>query len=569
MVGPSPRGSLTGRGPLGNLGVVNFHLRVRSGLREGERIALPSGASEPLSVTIGRGSEAGVRFPDQTMSRTHAVLRWADGGWLLENRSQHGSYVGRKHLTGERRRRLRPGDRLLLGETELVFEADGLDATPPATLTPQTPTVARAPTLAGYDTQGKFHSGHTLVEASDPGSSFIQIGLVGGEQGLRFKKRRLYFLAVLCVLGAIGGAATGYLIVWPALTAHPRQMLVAALFGLLPALPYLLLFKFLDRNGQVPWRNLLACTVWGATAGCGAALVLNSLGNNALTAFVGARGAWSLTAIFLAPVTEEVVKGMAVLVVFWILHDEFDNALEGLILGAASGLGFAVVENCIYNVGFLQQGSETLLVMGTYRALVNALIGHPIYTAMTGAGLGLLREAPRAHRRRFLYAPLGLVTAVGMHVVWNAAALTFGEVFGPERGVLALALNTAVFGGAGLLFFAAAYVFAARRERRVLVTYLSEEVDKGFVEKEELASFSRWFGRLRYELGGLFAHGPRGYSLRRGLRRAQVDLAFRKWHLAQGDAVRGTRVDAYVRDARERIRDARNALNQLEGAQRA
>jgi len=93
--------------------------------------------------------------------------------------------------------------------------------------------------------------------------------------------------------------------------------------------------------------------VWGGTVGCGFSLVLNTAGSQYLSAFIGSGDAYTTTAILIAPLVEEVIKGTAVLVLFWILHDEFDNVLEGLILGAASGMGFALVENSIYNVRFL------------------------------------------------------------------------------------------------------------------------------------------------------------------------------------------------------------------------
>jgi len=207
--------------------------------------------------------------------------------------------------------------------------------------------------------------------------------------------------------------------------------------------------------------------------------------------------------------------------------------------------------------------------MGAYRMVVNALIGHPIYTAMTGAGLGLQRETPRYHARRYLFPLLGLGIAIGMHVAWNATAVYLGRIIGDTTGALTLAINAALLGGAGLLFFVAAYVFAARRERRVLVAYLAEEVDKGFVDRHELDSFHQALGRLRYELQGLLRYGRDDYRRRKALRRAQVELAFRKWHLAQGDAAKGESVDRVVREVRDRIRDLRNALNRLQHKDRS
>ncbi|MBX3262920.1 MAG: PrsW family intramembrane metalloprotease [Planctomycetes bacterium] len=555
-----------------------YRLRIASGPRRGECFVLPDGPAAPGPVRIGRGHEVEVRIPeDGTLSRLQAELRLEPGGWALHNRSQHGTHVGRRKV--DDRRLLTPGDVLVLGETQVVFERVGPAPTGPSgmdSLTPATPSVAAPSDDAGFDSQGVFHMGHTLLGpgADEVEGSFIYFGRTEHSPGVRVKARRLYFFLVVAVLGGAGCLSTGLLIVLPTLLAHPGQLLQATAFGLLPAIPYVLLIKLLDRNGQIPWKNYLACVAWGGTVGCGFSLVLNAIGGSMVNMVVGAsspEGAFATTAVLVAPVVEEVVKGLAVLFVFWLLHDEFDNVVEGMVLGAASGLGFALVENSIYNIHFLAQddgGTSTLLAMGTYRALVNALIGHPVYTAMTGAGLGLLRETRRGGPWRLLLPVGGLLLAIGLHLVWNGAAVFLGRALGPENTPLVLLINAVVFGGAGLGFFVAAYLFAQARERRVLLTYLGEEVERGFIFPDELESFRRLFGRQRYELAGLVEGGPAVFAVRRALRRAQVELAFRKWHLAKGDAPRGQLVDAYVLSARTRIRDARNRLRELEGRAR-
>lgn len=555
-----------------------YRLRIASGPRQGECFVLPDGPSAG-PVLIGRGHEVTVRLAeDATLSRLHAELHLEPGGWVLHNKSQHGTHVGRRKV--DDKRLLAPGDVLTLGETQVVFEragertASGRIVDDP--LTPETPTIAVASDQAGFDTEGVFHMGHTMmgVGPDEIEGSFIWFGKTSRYKGVKIKTRRLYFLLVVAVLGLAGCLSTGVFIVLPTLLRHPLVLLQATAFALLPAVPYVVLIKMLDRNDQIPWKNYLACVVWGGTVGCGFSLVLNAIGGGALAAIVGVtspNASFAATAVFVAPIVEEVVKGLAVLFVFWILHDEFDNVLEGMVLGAASGLGFALVENSIYNIQFLAQedGATTLLAMGTYRAVVNALIGHPVYTAMTGAGLGLLRESPRAGPVRFFLPAAGLILAIGLHLIWNGAAVFMGRALGPENTPIVLVINAVVFGGAGLLFFVAAYLFAQARERRVLVTYLAEEVDKGFVQQDELESFRLLFGRQRYEWAGLFQGGWAMFSVRRALRRAQIELAFRKWHLAQGDAPRGQLVDAYVLSARTKIRDARNRLRELEARRAA
>lgn len=542
-----------------------LRLRILSGSRRGETFLLPDAPTEP--VRVGRGHDAQLRVPDDTtMSRVHAELVGEGGAWTLVNHSQHGTLVGRKRV--DARQTLQAGDVLVLGETQVIFEtAPGTGTGPDDPLTPATPTIALANSAAGFDTEGMFHMGHTMLGLdADVEGSFIHFGKFGGRPGIKVKTRRVYFFLVVAILGLAGCLSTGVFIVLPTLADHAQLLLKATSFGLLPVFPYILLIKALDRNDQVPWSNVLACLAWGATVGCGFALVGNAIFGSAVTALIDPEAAWNATAVLVAPVVEELVKGLAVLFVFWILRDELDNGLEGLVLGAASGLGFAVVENCIYNVGFLRQpgGEETMIAMGTYRTVVNALIGHPVYTAMTGLGLGLLREVSRRNRWRALLPLGGFLLAVTLHLVWNGAAIAVTRALGKDNTPQVLVVNTLVFGGAGVAFFVMAYLVGLSRERRVLLTYLAEEVGRGFILPEELKSFERLFGRHRWELEGLLRGGWRVFRERRAMRRAQVELAFRKWHLAQGEAPRGNVVDAYVLSARTRIRDGRNRLRALD-----
>jgi hypothetical protein len=71
------------------------------------------------SVVLGRSREAGIRVADVNVSRRHAELRQEGAGyWIVDLGSTNGLEVN-----GERveRARLRDGDRILLGATEVVF----------------------------------------------------------------------------------------------------------------------------------------------------------------------------------------------------------------------------------------------------------------------------------------------------------------------------------------------------------------------------------------------------------------------------------------------------------------
>ncbi|MBI3726141.1 PrsW family intramembrane metalloprotease [bacterium] len=569
-----------------------FRLRHEGGTRA--PIAL-----EPTrrSYKIGRSPEAELSFPeDTTLSRIQAEITWNGTTWVLANKSQHGSYVGSAKVEGERA--LAPGDVIHIGATKLVFEVDpsaAADSAPtippskaasmpkaapaspskpaaaktPAGASPSTPAMtpapgAVAPDSAGYDTQGVFHMGFTMMEAPEKVDGKPAAPAPAKQVKDAALKRNLIFFAVMLTTAFLGMCCLSFTILFDALSNVPVQFLIASSAALLPTVPYLMMFKFLDRNGQIPWKNFLACFFWGATVGCGFSVVFNTLTGEVISAMLGQGAANLMTTIVAAPFFEESSKGLGVLVVFLLIRDEFDNAVEGMLLGAASGLGFALIENCVYDTRFLVGGGAgTFLALGTFRALTCALIGHPVYTAMTGLGFGLSREMGKSSLRFFMPV-LGWCIAVFMHASWNgSAALIIPAVFGDSvLGIVALAL---VVGGGCALFFFAILIYALVKERRVLVKYLGDEVAHGFIEKDELDGFKSLFGREKFVFGGM---GKGTWRLRRELRRAQLDLAFRKWHLDQGDKVKGRAVDLDLLDARTRIRDARNALNAKEHRER-
>jgi FHA domain len=81
--------------------------------------AFPAG---PVPVTIGRAEDNAVALPhDEFLSGHHARIEsQRDGVWILDLGSTNGTFVNGARLDG--RRRLREGDLVQVGDTELRFE---------------------------------------------------------------------------------------------------------------------------------------------------------------------------------------------------------------------------------------------------------------------------------------------------------------------------------------------------------------------------------------------------------------------------------------------------------------
>jgi hypothetical protein len=91
--------------------------------REEKASILVSGTRHELthgSLVLGRSRECDVTISDPNVSRRHAEVRSEDGAyWIVDLNSTNGVEVNGKRV---QRARLEQGDRILLGQTEVVFE---------------------------------------------------------------------------------------------------------------------------------------------------------------------------------------------------------------------------------------------------------------------------------------------------------------------------------------------------------------------------------------------------------------------------------------------------------------
>ena len=77
------------------------------------------------AVSIGRASDCAIPIKDRYLSRKHAEIIAVGNTWMLKDLgSANGTYLNGSRV--ERDELLRPGDRIRLGDTEIVFETSGI-----------------------------------------------------------------------------------------------------------------------------------------------------------------------------------------------------------------------------------------------------------------------------------------------------------------------------------------------------------------------------------------------------------------------------------------------------------
>jgi protease PrsW len=313
---------------------------------------------------------------------------------------------------------------------------------------------------------------------------------------------------------------------------------LGTLIAVIPVPLYVVLALWLDRFEPEPARTLAQTFAWGATVAVFIALLGNGLAGVVLEASWGPAAADVLGAVVLAPVVEELAKGAALLFLFSELRDEFDGVVDGVVYAAMVGLGFAMVENVQYYGESVAGGIETSMLTFVLRGLM-APFAHPLFTAMFGIGLGVVREGPR-EGRRWLAAAAGLLLAVAVHALWNLAA-TF------EGWFLGLYLLVMVPTFVGVLWLIG---LSLKREGRVIREHLSHLVDEGLLPPAELDCLCRVRRRMRASLNAWRSGGMHRWRVRRELHRVASELAFHRWRvtrgLSQGPAADASREYEYL-----------------------
>ncbi len=125
--------------------------------------------------------------------------------------------------------------------------------------------------------------------------------------------------------------------------------LAALFFGFVPMFLFAYILYWLDRYEKEPLPLLVGVFSWGMVVAAGGSYVLNTLFGISVFGMTGSEALSSLTTGSIsAPIVEETLKGLAVLLVFLVFRREFDSILDGIVYAGIAALGFAATENTLY-----------------------------------------------------------------------------------------------------------------------------------------------------------------------------------------------------------------------------
>jgi protease PrsW len=298
----------------------------------------------------------------------------------------------------------------------------------------------------------------------------------------------------------------------------------------------LIVVRRLDRNEKEPWRLVLVSFAWGAIVATSMVIWGESLwGAIAERVLVPGPGLDASSA-FSAGLLEELAKGIAVVLLFLVMRNEFDDVVDGIVYGAAIGLGFNFMESisymthlyAIYNadgVGVYAAGFQWYS-----RQVLGLFFGHATYTALIGAGIGIARQLPR-RRDKVIAIASGFLVAIAAHFSWDAW-LAFFPIETSDLGLVEIHLRTLIMTGPFTAAVVALLLSGIQIESKALTEQFRKEAAEGAgaILADEVAILANPWRRLGQRLRALRKGGVRPYFAVARLQTAQLDLAMERWH---------------------------------------
>src|SRR3982074_2265495 len=261
---------------------------------------------------------------------------------------------------------------------------------------------------------------------------------------------------------------------------------VAALCALacLPTTAFgLLVVRRMDRNEKEPWRLVLVAAAWGAIVATSLVIWGETIWDQTAQHVLVPGHGLDAASAFSAGLLEELAKGTAVVLLFLVMRNDFDDVVDGIVYGAAVGLGFNFMESVAYMTNlyaiFNPEGFGWYAAGFQWygRQVLGLFFGHATYTAFIGAGLGVARQLPNRRQKAFAILS-GFMIAIAAHFSWDAW-VTFFLIDSPLFGLVEIHLRTLIMTGPFTAAVIALLLFGIRYEAMGLVDQMRKEASSG------------------------------------------------------------------------------------------
>ena len=330
---------------------------------------------------------------------------------------------------------------------------------------------------------------------------------------------------VLAMIGILVAMFLGLLVLLLiGIETGPVALLLGFVTATIPVPIYIVLVLWIDRYEAEPLWMLATAFFWGALIATFFAFLLNTTSSGVVGSLSNAAAGEAFAAVISAPIVEETGKAFILFVFFFAKRDEFDGVIDGIVYASMAALGFAMSENILYYGKAAASGGDAWTLTFILRGFF-APFSHPLFTSMTGIGLGLARQSTNI-AIKIITPVVGLLMAIFMHSIWNGSA---------------------VFGGGGVFLFTYILVMvpaflimlvvislALRREGQVVREFLVVDLERGLFTAEEYKQLGSIVGRMGSSFNAFSSSGMKGWRARRRFNQLASELAFHRSRISRG-----------------------------------
>jgi protease PrsW len=333
----------------------------------------------------------------------------------------------------------------------------------------------------------------------------------------------------------------------------PVALILGFVTATIPVPMYIVLVLWIDRYEAEPLWMLATAFFWGALIATFFAFLLNTTSGAIVGALTNASAAEAFAAVVSAPIVEEIGKAVILILFFFWKKDEFDGVVDGIVYAAMTALGFAMTENILYYGKAAAEGGGGALTLTVIIRGFFAPFSHPLFTSLTGIGLGLARQSNNI-AVKILTPIVGLLMAIFMHSIWNGSA-----VFGGGGFFLVIYLIVMV---PAFLIVLIVISVSLRREGQVVREFLVTDLERGVLTQEEYRQLGSIAGRMGSSFNALSRSGVKGWRARMRLNQLASELAFHRSRVSRG--VHSSKQDALAQEAAY-LQALQNLINELRG----
>jgi protease PrsW len=272
---------------------------------------------------------------------------------------------------------------------------------------------------------------------------------------------------------------------------------LSVLCGFVPMFVLAGIIYWLDRYEKEPKLLLGGVFGWGAIVAVIGALALQLVLGQGVLLLTGSQSLEEIAGSSLfAPVTEEMLKGLAVLLVFLFFRNEFDSILDGIVYASITALGFAATEDVLYYFSsFIDHGVVDLIRLVFLRFVIFGW-QHAFFTSFTGIGLAVAR-LNRNIALKILAPIAGLSIAIFVHSLHNSLLTIVNNLAG--------LVAAAFIAWTGWLVMFLFIIWLIYREKTWLSEYLRDEVGLETITPQQYQSACSFFGQSRVRMAALFS----------------------------------------------------------------